>query len=548
MMGGNRLNVYRLGLLSAVLIMLFSIFAYAAEPDYTITYAGWAEIGKDGRAIATWERKDDSAASKTKYKVRLYRGSKAVGDWKTVSATQCEFSSQILEKGTGSYYFVVYPSKGGETMSVTSDTMDVDKTQKNKLKDYFAKLLTEIDQNFENGIASDGTRLPAGWQQNSGNWYYRQEDGKLKKSCWLLDKGKWYYLSTGGEMLTGWQAINSKWYFFGEDGALYVSTVTPDGSTVNENGEWVENGVVMTDERQKARKADASTVSVLSAFAVNLSEREETEGELYSVTIKNTSEAKVVSQSYSIPQEQWVPGQKVIITVTYEAYAGYAFSDTTLYTCSKATVLSHRGEDATVRTIELSYIPNLKLKTPDNFYLDTNNILRWDSSPHASAYEVRILSNGDSVARKTVESSIINLSDYITMDSLTLKVYAKPNSAEKSYITKSSMAVLEEITSPEGKSDLLVPGKITKNVDGSMTYQDENGNAVKNQWVKLAGNWYHFNASGLAENKGWYLDTDGHWYYFDDKHRMLVGPITVDGKKYTLNDGTRKDLPLGARY
>ena len=42
-----------------------------------------------------------------------------------------------------------------------------------------------------------------------------------------------------GAMLTGWQQIGGKWYYFNTSGALLTNTTTPDGYTVNANGEWV---------------------------------------------------------------------------------------------------------------------------------------------------------------------------------------------------------------------------------------------------------------------------------------------------------------------
>ena len=40
-------------------------------------------------------------------------------------------------------------------------------------------------------------------------------------------------------MQTGWQQIGGKWYYFNTSGALLTNTTTPDGYTVNVNGEWV---------------------------------------------------------------------------------------------------------------------------------------------------------------------------------------------------------------------------------------------------------------------------------------------------------------------
>lgn len=104
-----------------------------------------------------------------------------------------------------------------------------------------------------------------GWAGTGNEWRYLQ-NGKVLTSQWIKDAGdgKWYYLNTDGKMAYGWNQIDGKWYFmnmshdrtfgamqigwlnynevwyyFGEDGAMWYSTVTPDGYTVNENGQWV---------------------------------------------------------------------------------------------------------------------------------------------------------------------------------------------------------------------------------------------------------------------------------------------------------------------
>ena len=73
---------------------------------------------------------------------------------------------------------------------------------------------------------------------------------------WFNDNGTWYYLNpssdgTQGRMLTGWVLINHKYYYLSQTsstkqpvGSLLTSTTTPDGYTVNANGEWTVNGVV----------------------------------------------------------------------------------------------------------------------------------------------------------------------------------------------------------------------------------------------------------------------------------------------------------------
>ena len=111
----------------------------------------------------------------------------------------------------------------------------------------------------------------SGWFIDAGeNWYYFNESDKAMKTGWHHDSedGYWYYLNPAdGKMMDGWQTIDGKEYFFqpvrnmgnyffnSEQekwlyslnsnvpyGAMYRSTVTPDGSAVDETGAKVTGG------------------------------------------------------------------------------------------------------------------------------------------------------------------------------------------------------------------------------------------------------------------------------------------------------------------
>ena len=43
------------------------------------------------------------------------------------------------------------------------------------------------------------------------------------------------------------------------------------------------------------------------------------------------------------------------------------------------------------------------------------------------------------------------------------------------------------------------------NQPGGWLYQDENGDAVKNNWREIDGKWYHFDEAGMM-NTGWFED------------------------------------------
>ncbi len=92
--------------------------------------------------------------------------------------------------------------------------------------------------------------------QEKASWFRFDKDGFMVTG-WFTDKdGSIYYLKaasdgTQGQLLTGWHyilgktehAVEDSWYYFnpvsdGTRGRLLTNTVTPDGYTVNEKGQW----------------------------------------------------------------------------------------------------------------------------------------------------------------------------------------------------------------------------------------------------------------------------------------------------------------------
>lgn len=107
-------------------------------------------------------------------------------------------------------------------------------------------------------VNSKGEVVKSDWVNDKGTWYYLNEEGVMQKwwvnvkgtwyylngsgemqTGWVQLNGTWYYLNGSGAMVTGWFEVNGKWYYADASGALLVNTTTPDGYTVNENGEWV---------------------------------------------------------------------------------------------------------------------------------------------------------------------------------------------------------------------------------------------------------------------------------------------------------------------
>ena len=80
--------------------------------------------------------------------------------------------------------------------------------------------------------------MQTGWVKDNGTWYYLDGSGAMQTG-WKYVGGQWYYLDGSGAMQTGWKYVGSHWYYLSGSGALLVNTTTPDGYTVNGNGELV---------------------------------------------------------------------------------------------------------------------------------------------------------------------------------------------------------------------------------------------------------------------------------------------------------------------
>ena len=72
----------------------------------------------------------------------------------------------------------------------------------------------------------------------------------------LEDSGKWWWLEDDGSYpVSTWKEIGGKQYYFGEDGYLLTNTTTPDGYQVGSDGAWVESDTVSLYSYDKIVKA-----------------------------------------------------------------------------------------------------------------------------------------------------------------------------------------------------------------------------------------------------------------------------------------------------
>lgn len=105
------------------------------------------------------------------------------------------------------------------------------------------------------------TAFAAGWTngqgENSGRWWYDLGDG-----TWYAGTGEnpaWQWLDENGDGV-------AECYAFDEYGWMYAGTQTPDGYQVNEDGAWVENGVVQVRNNAAAPETDTDDQKILVVY------------------------------------------------------------------------------------------------------------------------------------------------------------------------------------------------------------------------------------------------------------------------------------------
>lgn len=75
-------------------------------------------------------------------------------------------------------------------------------------------------------MLASSTAFAGQWKQEGSTWKYQNDDGSYATN--------------------NWQWIDGKSYCFDSNGNMYANTTTPDGYTVNADGQWVVGGVVQT--------------------------------------------------------------------------------------------------------------------------------------------------------------------------------------------------------------------------------------------------------------------------------------------------------------
>ena len=93
------------------------------------------------------------------------------------------------------------------------------------------------------------TSYAGSWQKDGRGWWWQEDNGSYPANAWC-----W---------LDGNQDGVSECYYFDENGYKLANTVTPDGFSVNDQGQWVdENGNVKTRSESDFTTIQKSTTTV----------------------------------------------------------------------------------------------------------------------------------------------------------------------------------------------------------------------------------------------------------------------------------------------
>lgn len=142
------------------------------------------------------------------------------------------------------------------------------------LPSYVIKGGTWVQDNVGNWLYSNGHTFTDEWGaiqnpyadtakgQAQFDWFHFGKDSVMTTGWYTDELGDTYYLNpvsdnTLGRMFTGWCWIDDngdgvfECYYFqeasdGKRGRLYKNETTPDGYTVNDKGQWIQDGIVVT--------------------------------------------------------------------------------------------------------------------------------------------------------------------------------------------------------------------------------------------------------------------------------------------------------------
>jgi len=129
----------------------------------------------------------------------------------------------------------------------------------------------------------------AEWKQNLDNTWSNTDvsDG------WFKDDSNWYFFKNG-VMQTGWlKDSNGKYYYLSSNGNMLSNTTTPDGFKVDNNGVWIQNTTINSNNTTNVTSnTDNSTKTTANTTLNNTGVINANTTNNVDVTVDNTSKAE----------------------------------------------------------------------------------------------------------------------------------------------------------------------------------------------------------------------------------------------------------------
>jgi len=242
----NNMKKLMIGLLTAVTIMGMSAQAFAADLD---TQKSKSEVIEDAFLISNYAPKDVDINKVVicgknieigRNGVLIYKGKvmvplkttaeslgfkvKAYKDNKIVSLDNGEIKTNVYV-GMDGYYYSSSNAIGLTMMHELGAEPIIDDN------------IVYVPINMYNFLFNDEKTVGSFFVRNKdGQWIYSL-NGELSLG-WKLINNKWYFMNNNGIMQRGWVQTNGNWYYLLNNGEMAVSTVTPDGYKVDQNGKW----------------------------------------------------------------------------------------------------------------------------------------------------------------------------------------------------------------------------------------------------------------------------------------------------------------------
>ncbi|WP_373266106.1 hypothetical protein [Hungatella hathewayi] len=411
---------------------------------------------------------------------------------------------------------------------------------------------------------SKGEKYSGWFIDSKKDWYYFNESDKTMKTGWHHDEkdGYWYYLNlSDGKMVTGWKTIEGKDYFFqpvrdmgnyhfnNEQekwlysvnskvpyGAMYVNTITPDGSKVDSTG---AKAVVETSTQAVNNSSSLNTDTVKNGW---VSENGSWHYYESGILAKNKWLNLDGKWYYVLPDGAMVSNtwKEIAGKTYYFGSDGAMYVDTTtpdgsFVNADGIRVVNVADEsiylDEHIGTFYCDYgatgggkpnefygIINIQSAFQNKIY-GTMNLQFWEGDFEAD------FTNGALVSQNGRTVNITGVVNDTNGRNTETWEFSLPFMNEEAVIVNQGF-IYKKVSTNEVKN-----GWVSEN--GSWHYY-ENGTLAKNKWLNLDGKWYYVLFDGAMVSNTW-KEIGGKTYYFGSDGAMYVNTTTPDGNKVDEN-------------